>query len=216
MKPHVLLDLDGTVLDSKPGVIRCVNHALNALGAPTRDESELVVMIGPPLHLGFPQFLGTDDEQVVAAAIAAYRERYQDVGIFEANLFPGVREMIQKLGSDGYHLSLVTAKPEPYAVRLVEHFELQNQLRGVYAPSLDDKRDGKSHLIQRLLENEGLPPSGAIMVGDRNRDIDSANRVGVRSVGVLWGYGSREELMGCEPTGLVETPQELVTWIQSH
>ena len=210
MKRNVLLDLDGTLLDSKPGIIRCVNHALVELGIEARDETELVGMIGPPLHLGFPRFLGTEDRSVIATAVKVYRQRYHDVGIYECELFPGVAEMVAKLRAMGHSLYVVTAKPKPYADRLVRHFDLLSHFQGVYAPTFEDKRDGKAHLIQDLLGSESVDPTSAVMVGDRDRDVLSAKETRVSSIAVLWGYGGYEELAGCEPNHLVTSPAELL------
>ena len=212
---HLLLDLDGTLLDSKEGIFRCINHALVELGSHERAESELIGMIGPPLYLGFPQLLGTAESSLIERAISLYRERYRDVGIFEAQLFPGIASMVAELSALGYDLFVVTAKPKPYADQLVAHFGLDNLFHHVYGPEFSDLRDGKAHLIRDAIDQYQLEVSGMLMVGDRDRDVLSAKEHGVRSAGALWGYGSAAELSGCGADNLVSSPEELMELVMS-
>jgi phosphoglycolate phosphatase len=205
---NLLFDLDGTLLDSQVGILRCVNYALEQVGADRRDPSDLLPMIGPPLHLGFLKFL--PDNSLVDAAVIHYRERYQKTGIFECELFPAIKDVLSLLDSRGYRLFLVTAKPMPYAEQLIAHFSLNDRIGGVYAPRFGEERDGKSHLIEQCLEREKLERSESVMVGDRDRDVLAAQATGVASIGALWGYGSPGELADCEPNHLASKPEELV------
>ena len=210
MKKNLFLDLDGTLVDSKIGITRCVNHALEKLGHRARDEQDLIGMIGPPLSKGFPPLLGTDDETLIAEAIALYRERYDEIGIFESELFDGIAEVLELLNSRGCRMYLVTAKPEPYAVRILAHFAIDHLFGGVFAPTLQDRQDGKGHLIRRLLASDSLDHRESAMIGDRDRDIWAGRENSVTTVGVLWGYGSREELTASGADLLADSPANLL------
>ena len=209
MTRTIFFDLDGTLLDSQLGIIRCINYALVKMGSHERDESDLISMIGPPLFQGFSRLLDTDDEQVLNDTIAAYRERYKDQGIFECHLYDGIPELLARLYEDGHSMHLVTAKPERFAKQIIPHHKLDSIIRGIYGPTLEDMRDGKAHLILRALDGEGVELENAVMVGDRNRDILGAKELGMTSIGVTWGYGSPEEMDECQPDSIANNTDEL-------
>ena len=210
MKKNIFFDLDGTLLDSKPGIARCINHALVELGSPARDEEDIMPMIGPPLAKGFPTLLGSDDSALIAKAISLYRARYDQVGIYESSLFAGVTDMLADLAARDCQIYLVTAKPQPYAVRILGHFSIDAYFRGIFAPTMDDKRDGKGHLVNELLTSNELDHRASAMIGDRDRDIAGGRDNGVTAIGVLWGYGTRQELISSGAEFLVESPKDLL------
>ena len=211
----ILFDLDGTLLDSQLGIVRCINYALERLGAPTRHESELVSMIGPPLYKGFGRLLQTDDDTTLRTAIAAYRERYDGIGIYECSLYDGVKDAVAALHQAGHPIHLVTAKPERYAERSLAHVELDSMVKGIYGPTLDDHRDGKAHLIRRAISGENIEPATAVMIGDRDRDLLGAKEVGISCIGALWGYGSADEISACSPDAVAATPGDIIALLDS-
>ncbi len=150
--------------------------------------------IGPPSHDAFPDILGSHDPVLVDRAIAIYRERYAEVGLFEATVYPGVPEGLAVLSAAGHALRVVTSKPRVYAVRMIDHFGLRPFFVEVCGSELDGSLGNKGDLIAHVLARAGIRAESAWMFGDRKHDIAGARRNGVHSAGVLWGYGSREEL----------------------
>ena len=210
---HVLFDLDGTLTDSKAGIARCIQHALVELGVTCPGEEALTEYVGPPLAAAFSALLETADDAHVDRAIAAFRRRFERVGMFENALYPGIAEAIAELADLGFRLCVVTAKPHVYARRILEHFDLADRFLGVYGPELADRAYSKEALIRQACVMEGDDPQQTVMVGDRVEDIIGAKANGLRTVAVLWGYGSHAELAKSQPEHLVRSSAELVTWL---
>ena len=212
----ILFDLDGTLTDSWPGITRCIEHALRGMGAAVPPEEALRGCVGPPLTETFARLLGAPDEPAIAEALRLYRDRFVATGMFENAVFPGVREGLQRLRQAGHRLWVATSKPHVYARRIVAHFELGSFFAGIYGPELDLTNHDKRDLLRVLLAAERLDPRQTIMVGDRVHDVDGARANGVSAVGVLWGYGSPEELHGAAPDTLVADMDELYAWVQAR
>src|SRR5262245_42635808 len=193
---HVLFDLDGTLSDSRPGIVRCFHHALIELGADVPSESVLARYIGSPLPIRdcFAELLQTADIDLVERAVTAYRSRFEPIGMFENRLYPGVEDALVVLGWSGARLHVVTAKPATYARRIVRHFGIERHFSSVVGPGLDENRFTKADLIRSALFENEASPGDAIVIGDRAADIIGARENGVRSIGVTWGYGEPEEL----------------------
>ena len=207
----LLFDLDGTITDSRPGIVRCIAHALEELGRPAPADSELTRFVGPPLAASFQTLLGTADAEVVERAIALYRERFDRVGIFENTVYPGMHEALAMLAGDGHYLAVVTAKPRAYAVRIIEHFGLAPMFRSVHGPDLAHRHYTKAFLIEEALASAGPDRRAlAMMIGDRTDDIDAAREACVRATAVTWGYGTADELRDAMPDAIVDSPQALV------
>jgi phosphoglycolate phosphatase len=206
---HVLLDLDGTLTDSRVGIVECLKHALTKLGYAIPSEAELVRYIGPPLQDTFARLLGRDDARQIAEAIALYRERYGAEGMFENSVYAGIDPALSELRSQGATLYVATSKLVMYAERILQHFSLRHFFRAVYGSEPDGTRVDKSELIGHVLTAESLPRDATYMVGDRSHDVAGALANGVMPIGVLWGYGSREELTAAGATALCEKPSLL-------
>jgi phosphoglycolate phosphatase len=143
-------------------------------------------------------------------AIAAYRERYTTVGMFENVLIPGIDTLLTELVDAGQRLAVATSKPEPFAVGILEHFDLRDRFEVIAGAMLDNRRRHKDEVVLHALEHLGLPdPRSVIMVGDREHDVVGASEHGVDTIGVLWGFGSREELESAGARVVVETVDEL-------
>lgn len=190
----VLFDLDGTLTDPQIGIVRCIQHALTQLGYAAPPAASLTRYIGPPLFGTFQTLLATDDPQRINAAIATYRERFATVGLYENQVYPAIPVTLAALRTAGYTLYVATSKPAIYATRILAHFDLAPAFQRIYGSELDGTRADKYDLIDHLLREEKLDPAATSMVGDREHDILAARRNGVRSIGVLWGYGSQAEL----------------------
>ena len=203
----LLFDLDGTLIDSAVGITRCVAHALENLGEPVPAERELRPWIGPPLRDSFRPLL--NDEARVEAAVSLYRERFEDVGWAEHEVYPGIGETIWTLAEAGHRLAVVTAKNEPHAQRIVAHLPFGALFSAVIGATADGRRSHKPELIEEALRRLETAAGACWMIGDRWMDIAGAHHHGMRSVGVLWGFGDRSELEAHAPTHLAESPRQL-------
>lgn len=184
----VFLDLDGTLTDSAPGIVKSVTHALEVLGLDVPAPEELGWVVGPALLDSFAK-LGVPDP---AEAVRVYRERYTTVGLFENAVYPGVADAVEALAAR-YQLCLATAKPHAYATKITAHFGLAGWLAHEFGPELDGTRNDKGELLAYALDTLGLDPRNCVMVGDRYHDFDAARAVGMGSVAVTWGYGNADE-----------------------
>ena len=213
---HVLFDLDGTLTDSAPGIVGCLRQALAAAGVDLPAEEILLRAIGPPFELGLPE-IGVRPE-LVLAVIAHYRESYEHAGLFENRLYDGVVEMLDTLGAAGVVLALATAKPEPTARRIIDHFGLADRFAVLAGATYEDVpgRRTKTEVVAHALDELGVAGgSGVVMVGDRNHDVLAARELGLMSIGVTWGYGSVDELTLAGADVLVADPAEVVALLQA-
>ncbi len=204
---NLLFDLDGTLADPFPGFVSCLTRVFQQMGHPVPPESDLRRYVGPPLDQTLLQILG--NEQDAREALRLYRECYSEHGIFENDVIEGIPETLKQLQADGHLLFVATSKPVVFARRIVDHFELAPRFQAVYGSQLDNRLTDKAELIAHILEKETLAASETAMIGDRIFDLKGARANGVRGVGVLWGFGDREELESASPFALVEQPSEL-------
>ncbi len=205
----IFFDLDGTLTDPKIGITKSIQYALEQMGAVSPSLDELALLIGPPLRHYFSNILGANKAE---AAIDHYRQRYDIEGycLTENLVYPGIESVLTNLQAQGKRLLVVSAKPQLIAHRIVQHFGLDKYFSHVYGAELDETRSNKDELIAHVLEQEKLSPDIAVMVGDRKYDIVGAAANGVASVGVLWGYGSADELKAANPTFLASRPDVLL------
>jgi phosphoglycolate phosphatase len=210
-RPTLLLDLDGTLTDPHDGIVGCMRHALEALGVEPPPDAELARYIGPPLPHGFAALLGVPrDAPRVADAVGHYRERFDARGWRENRVYPEVPAFLDAARGAGWRCLVATSKPGVFAERIALHFGLRERLDGVYGSELDGRRGEKPELLAHVLEVERLDPRATVMVGDRRHDVLGARAHRLGSVGVLWGYGSREELLEAGAHALCAHPGELL------
>jgi phosphoglycolate phosphatase len=214
MTRTVLLDLDGTLSDNFPGISRSILHALAQMDAPLPGDAELRTCVGPPLRESFARLIPGVDADGVERAIGHYRARYADIGWRENVAYAGVGEALASLAARGTRLFVCTSKPEVYAQRIVAHFGFDAYVERVYGADLDGRLDDKRALLAHLLAQERLDAAACTMVGDRHHDVRAALANGTRAVGVLWGYGSADELAGA--ARLIEAPAELADVDDPH
>lgn len=204
----VIFDLDGTVWDSRPGIVACLVHAFDELGLEPPDEGRMIAAIGPPLRTMLAD-LGVH-EDLLDTGVAAYRERYLSTGVYEAELFPGVVEVIDRLIDRGDTLATATSKGSVPTATMLDHFGIRDRFEVVGAATMDGTATTKSEVLAMTLDGLGRPdPLGCRMVGDRYHDVEGAAGHGIRCVGVAWGYGGREELLAAGAESVADEPSEL-------
>ena len=194
MAKYILFDLDGTVTDPEVGITLSVAYALRHYGIEVEDVSSLRKFIGPPLHDSFIDFYGFSREKAFEA-VDKYRERFAETGIFENEPYEGIHELLAQLKSEGYIMAIASSKPEVFTKRIIEHFDLSPYFTEVCGSELDGSRTDKAEVITYALEKLGSPaPEDVVMVGDRHHDIAGAKKNSLTSIGVLYGFGSEDEL----------------------
>jgi phosphoglycolate phosphatase len=205
----ILFDLDGTLTDPREGITRSIAYALERMGLESPPLGELTFAIGPPLRPTLAKLIGDESPAAVARAIALYRERFADVGLFENAVYEGIAEALHALTDRGTTLYVATSKPRVYAERIVRHFGLDAHFEAIHGCELDGTREDKRELLAHLLPHHSVAPGEAAMIGDRGADMVAARHHGVRAIGALWGYGSRDELEGAGAQELCTRPREL-------
>ena len=205
---YILFDMDGTICDSARGILKSVQYSLDYLGIKTPDIETLRPFLGPPIRESYRQAFNLEGEEL-EIAVAKYRERYIPVGMFENDLYPGIYELIRDLKSDGRIIILATGKVHDQAEQILKHFDLLKYFDFVSGCELDGTRSHKHEIIEYALENTGGEKSSAVMLGDRYHDIVGAAKTGVASIGVLYGYCTREEIAAHNPDYTAETVEDL-------
>ncbi|MCI8659961.1 MAG: HAD family hydrolase [Lachnospiraceae bacterium] len=209
-KKYVLFDLDGTLTDSREGIINSIEYMLRFYGISVEDRESLLPWLGPPLKDSLMKYHGFD-ERTALEGVEKYREYFDRQGIFENRLFPGIEDMLFCLKEKGYVLLVATSKPEVAAVRVLKHFDLEKYFDYIGGATLDDSRVKKGDVIRYVLEKCGVEDKSlATMVGDREHDIQGAKENGLKAVGVLYGYSAPGELADAAADYLVNTPKDLV------
>jgi len=207
----IFFDLDGTLTDPKPGITRSIQYALDKLGQQTiPTEDELTWCIGPPLRASFVKLLG---EASADLAVSLYRERFSDIGLYENAVYAGVEDVLTALRQSGHRLFVATSKAHVFADRIIDHFDLRRHFERVFGAELDGTRADKSDLLAYALKTTSVESSHAVMIGDRSHDMIGARNNGIKGIGVLYGYGSAQELTAAGASHLCATPNAILDWI---
>lgn len=206
----VLFDLDGTLTDPGEGITNSVAYSLKRYGIKVENRSELYKFIGPPLIESYEKYYGFSHEQAVEA-VEIYREYYADKGIYENEVYTGIEALLRKLKEQKILCLVATSKPELYAREIIRHFRLEDYFYYVAGANMDESRTNKAEVIAYALAQlpEEINTEKIIMVGDRLHDIRGARENGLDSIGVLFGYGSEEELKQAGATYLVKKPEQV-------
>lgn len=200
----LLFDLDGTLTDPGEGITNSVAYALRCFGITPPPREALHPFIGPPLVDSFQKYYELSHEDALKA-VDCYREYYRDRGIFENALYAGIDELLRDLRAHGYQIILATSKPEQFAIQILDHFGILPYFHHVAGALMDESRTKKSEVIAHALAISGADPSSTLMIGDREYDVLGAKEFGIPTVGVLFGYGSREELEAAGAAHIAET-----------
>ena len=209
----VFFDLDGTLTDPGIGITNSVAYALNKYGIKVEDRTQLYKFIGPPLIDSFMKYYGFSEDQA-RQAVAYYREYYTEKGMLENRVYDGIETLLKRLTDSGKRLCVATSKPEPFAKIILEHFGLAHYFEYIAGATIDETRTKKDEVIAYALEQCNLVDgSSVVMIGDREYDVLGAKQHGMDSIGVLFGYGSSEELTAAGATYIAETVEEIGSFI---
>lgn len=205
---HLFLDLDGTLSDSAPGIVRSAQYALEAFGIHVDNLDDLLCFVGPPLEESFQEFYNLTPSQA-DEAVKVYRRRYEKIGVYENALYPGIPQFLDKARQAGKVLMVATSKPQRMADLVLSHFGIADRFAFVGGRE-DSSRRTKEEVIRYVMKENGLTRTeDIVMIGDRKHDVLGAKAVGMDSVGVLYGYGSRDEFQAAGATYIVDTLKEL-------
>lgn len=206
---YCLFDLDGTLTDPAPGITASVAHALERFGIEVSDRAELNKFIGPPLVYSFKTFYGFSDD-TAKQAVSYYRERFSAGGLYENEIYPGIADLLRCIKAEGGRVILATSKPEEFASMILEHFGILEHFEFVAGNTLDETRPEKRQVIEHILANyPEISSENAVMVGDREYDVLAAKEFALPSIGVLFGYGTFEELTKAGADALASDTAEL-------
>ena len=209
----ILFDLDGTLTDSGKGITNSVAYALTKFGLKYESKESLRCFIGPPLIRSFVSNFGVTEEEG-RRLVELYREYYSVEGIFENDVYDGIPALLEDLTKNGKKLVLATSKPEHYAEKILTHFDLAKYFSVVAGATMDEKRTEKDDVIRYAIEKAEIGDvSKAVMIGDREYDVLGAKKFQIASIGVLYGYGSREELMLAGADHIAEKVQDIAKFI---
>ncbi len=207
----ILFDLDGTLVDSGEGVLKCAELALRHFDLPIPTPEEMRTFVGPPLRDSFLRFGCT--EEMAQEAIAVYRRRYTTVGKFELFVYPGIEKLLQDLTAAGCKLYVATSKPETVSVEILQHLGLARYFTYIAGADQDKGRSTKSEVIAYLLEQVG-DLDGALMVGDTAYDVIGSAQHGIPCAGISWGYGTLESIEAAHPAVIVHSTEELLAFVR--
>ena len=208
---YVIFDFDGTVTDTGEGILKSLQYSFEQMGHEVPDLSDLKKFIGPPIHYSYVTFYGIDESEV-EQYIKKYRERYRKIGIYECFVYDGMVETLKALRKNGVKIGIASSKPISLVYDVMEYLKLTEYFDAVVGTQFDDSNHpGKTDLVLQSMEKLGdADKKRTLMVGDRYFDIDGAAGAGVDSVGVTYGYGSREEFIEHGATYIVDSPQEIL------
>lgn len=207
---NILFDLDGTLVDSKAGIIESIQYALTQLNQTVPDASELEWCIGPPLKHYLGKLLNSDETELIDKAVLLYRKQYSEHGLYNCKLYEGIEETLKQLVAQGHKIFVATSKLKPFATRVLFHLAVDHAFSNIYGGEHQGDFHDKRLLIQHALETENLSPSETIMIGDKEHDILGAKLNEIRSIGASYGYGIGNELNKAGPDHLISSPQELL------
>lgn len=211
----ILFDLDGTLVDSGPGITKCAQYALAYFGIDEPELSKLEFFVGPPLkntfmgHYGFP-------EKKAEEAVEKYRERYHKVGIFECTLYPDVREVLESLKKKGFEIALASSKPETSCKQILEHFDILKYFDEVVGAEMHGPRNEKKDVLEEALHRLGKSAKECVLIGDTRFDAIGAEEIGMECIGITYGYGTEDELKRAGASAIFSDLKEVECYLEEH
>jgi phosphoglycolate phosphatase len=206
----VLLDLDGTLSDSRPGIVACFRHTLRSLGHDPSVAGDLTWAVGPPIAVSLARLLAPFGDDRVDEALTIYRTEYSATGLYDCSVYPGVTAMLDSLRERNAVMCIATSKRRDFAERVIDYLGLRSYVRGIYGAEPGGGLDRKQDLLKHILSVEHLTAPECVMLGDRLHDIEAAKTNAMRSIGALWGYGGRAELEEAGANAIADTPADVV------
>lgn len=216
MFSNILFDLDGTLTNPKDGISRCIQFALDQLGAASPGVDQLDWCIGPPLRRSFSRLLNTKDSILLDQALFHYRNRFSESGMFENVIYPRVIPALQRIKAAGICVFLATSKPKVFAKQILDHFNLTQFFNAVYGSELNGHLSDKGELVAHIIDTEHLDQKMTLIVGDRSHDIIGGKKNGIMTAAVSYGYGILEELTSSEPDFIFDNLSDLAAFIESE
>jgi phosphoglycolate phosphatase len=207
MAGTLLFDLDGTLTDPKRGITRCIQFAMREIGEAVPPADDLTWCIGPPLLASLETLTGDQDR--ARRALDLYRERFTAEGLYENRLYDDIPAALATLRATGHRLIVATSKPTVFAVRVIRHFGLEACFEAVHGSELDGRLSDKRELLAWIAAHHHLDVARTVMIGDRRHDIDGARENRMASIGVLYGYGSRDELLAAGANIMCDAPRDI-------
>jgi phosphoglycolate phosphatase len=204
----ILFDLDGTLTDPKLGITRSVQYALSKYNIIEEDLDKLEPFIGPPLANSFEDIYSFSKYEA-KKAVEYYREYFIDQGMYENEIYVGIKELLEILVNQQRVLMVATSKPTIFAEKILNYFKIDHYFEFVCGSNLDGTMSDKTEIIKYILDKKNIEKNSTIMIGDRKHDIIGAHNNGIDSIGVAYGYGSEEELRNIKPTHYIKTVQGL-------
>jgi len=211
---NVLFDLDGTLTDPKEGITKSIQFALTELGYNAPHADTLHWCIGPPLPLSFPRLLGSSDKSLIDQAVAHYRVRFKEVGMFENKVYPDIPQALERIAATGVRCFVATSKPHVFATRILDHFNLSSFFESIHGSELDGTRSDKADLVAHILSEEKIDPATSLIVGDREHDILGGRKNKIKTAAVTYGYGSRQEIAAIQPDFIFDSLMEFATLLE--
>ena len=208
-KQYILFDLDGTLTDPALGITNSIMHAIKKMNLEPQKREDLYVFIGPPLHESFMNFFHLSSQEA-DLAVENYREYFSVTGLFENDPYPHINEVLADLKNKGYQIALATSKPEIYAKQILEKFDMVQYFDIIKGSKLNDRTENKTRIMKEAMDcfNDS-DLSKYVMVGDRKFDMLGAKELGIDSIGVTYGYGSRQELEESQATIIIDDCRQL-------
>lgn len=205
---NIFFDLDGTIVNSEKGVTQCVVYALEKFGIEEKDREKLLNFLGPPLVDSFMKYYGFDKAKA-EQAVAYYRERYAPIGIHENEVYEGIPELLRALKNSGKRVFVATSKPEKFAKEILAELGLDTLFDGIYGSTFDESRSTKDLVLKYAIDESRSDKESSVMIGDRFHDAEGAIVNGIKCIGVTYGFGAREELLGAGADRVAENALEL-------
>lgn len=211
----ILFDLDGTIVDSGPGITKCAQYALAFFGIEEPELSNLRFFVGPPLMDSFMGHYGFSEEKA-KLAVGKYRERYHKTGIFECELYPGVCRMLKNLKEAGHKIALASSKPESSCETILNHFEIRKYFDEVVGAEMNGPRNAKKDVLLEALRRLDKKAQDCVLVGDTRFDALGAEALGMECIGVSYGYGTKEELQNAGAKPVLSNIQEVERYLENY
>ncbi|MCR5430633.1 MAG: HAD hydrolase-like protein [Eubacterium sp.] len=209
---YVIFDLDGTLSDSKEGITKSVQYALEKVGIIEENLEDLEHFVGPPMVEQYIKTYGMSKDKAFET-LGYYRERYTPIGIYETKTYPGVLETLIALKYNGIKIGMATSKPEEMAIEVAKFLKIEEYFDIICGADLKGPRQSKADVLNKLFEKSDFDKNESVLIGDTHYDIEGANKVGIDSIGIGWGMGTKAEMISEGAKEVIDTHEELIDYL---